>query len=164
MALSKSLNDEQICALLLVRDADEDEEFIPQADDNSIKCCDTNDDVTENTSGAASSTAADTTHLQSPSGDHWYLNELASQGRKKSLNISTAKSGVTVYATNRITENPCTAFDLIFDRNMMKTILSEINKQGKRISQDWRNKLRAYVGLCVLCGVYCSRNQAVRQL
>ena len=53
MALSKSLNDEQICGLLLVSDADEDEddisdkEFILQADDSSSECCDTDDDITE---------------------------------------------------------------------------------------------------------------------
>ena len=138
MAVSKSLNDEQICALLLVSDADEDEddindeEFIPQADDSSSECCDTDDDITKDVSVAASSTAADTTHLKSPSNDHWYLNEPALQGRKKSLNILTAKSGVAAYATNRIKEDRYTAFDLIFDRNMMKTIQVETNKQGKR--------------------------------
>ena len=123
---------------------------------------------TEDISAAALSTAADTTYLQSSSGDHWYLNEPASQGQKKSLNILTEKSGVTAYATHQITEDPCTAFDLIFDRNMMKTILVETDKQGNRISQDWElitdNELRAYVGLCILRGVYRSRNQAVRQL
>ena len=142
MHLSKSLNAEQIFALLFVSDADEDdisdEEFLSQADDSSSECCDTDDDITEDVSAAASSTAADTTHLQSPSGDHWYLNEPASQDRKKSSNILTAKSGVTVYATNQIAEDPCIAFDLILDRNMMKTILVETNKQGKPISQDWK--------------------------
>ena len=81
MVLSKSLNDEKICALLLVSDADEDEddiseeEFIPQADNSSSECWDTKNDITEDISAAASSTAADTTHLQSSFGDHWYLNE-----------------------------------------------------------------------------------------
>ena len=174
MALSKSLNDEQISALLFVSDTDEneddisDQEFIPQADDSSSECCDIDDVLTEDISAAASSTAADATHLQSSFDDHWYLNEPASQGRKKSLNILTSKSGVTAYATNQIAEDPCTAFDLIFDKNMMKTILVETNKQGKRISEDWKlireNKLRAYVGPCILRGVYRSRNQAVRQL
>ena len=131
MALSKFLNDEQICALLLVSDADEDkddisdEEFIPH--DSSSECCDTDDDITEDISAAASITAADTTHLQSSSGEHWYLNEPALQSQKKSLNILTAKSGVPAYAKNRIKENPCSAFDLILDKIMMKTILIETN-------------------------------------
>ena len=96
------------------------------------------------------------------------MNKPASQGQKKILNILTAKSGVTGYATNRTTEDPCTAFDLIFDRSKMETILVESNKQGKRISQDWKlitkNELRAYVGLCIFRAVHRSRNQAVRQL
>ncbi|XP_076069849.1 uncharacterized protein LOC143041722 isoform X1 [Oratosquilla oratoria] len=51
---------------------------------------------------------------------------------------------------------------------MMGTILVETDKQGQRICQDWKltteNELRAYVGLCILRGVYRSKNQAVRQL
>ena len=42
-----------------------DEEFIPQADDSSSECCDTDDDITEDISATASRTAADITHLQS---------------------------------------------------------------------------------------------------
>ena len=80
----------------------------------AVNVVNVDDDITEDILVAASSTAADKKHLQSPSGDHWFLNESALQGRKKSLNILTAKSGVTAYVTNRITEGPCTAFGLLF--------------------------------------------------
>ncbi|XP_076047476.1 uncharacterized protein LOC143029018 [Oratosquilla oratoria] len=172
MARRKSLSNERISEILLQSDVDKDtddirdEEFIPQVGDASSDCSDADEDISEDVT--ASSVAVDTKYLQSPSGDCWFFNEPSSQGRMKSLNILTSQSGVTAYTTNRITEDPCTAVDLLFDRDMMGTILVETNKQGQQICQDWKliteNELRAYVGFCILRGVYRSKNQAVRQL
>ena len=49
----------------------------------AVNVVNVDNDITEDILVAASSTAADKKHLQSPSGDHWFLNEPALQGRRK---------------------------------------------------------------------------------
>lgn len=174
MACQKGLTDNEIMSLLYdtqLSDNEEDlddisdEEYVPNdssSEDEYEEEEDTGQELVGNPPGTAN-------YLVAPSGDKWYKTCPAATGRLSSINVITTKPGPTVYSSARMTECPSSAFDLIFDHEMTKTILIETNREGKRIKKDnfleiTNEEIRAFLGLCILRGVHKSKNQDVRDL
>ena len=67
------------------------------------------------------------------SGDKWYRTNILSASRLTSINVITIKPVPTVYTSGRITVNPSSAFNLIFDNEMTKTLLYETNREERRV-------------------------------
>ena len=85
------------------------------------------------------------------------------------VNVMKTKPGITSYATSRILEAPSSAFYLIFDESMIDTICPVTNREGTRVLGQALNKftqieIEAFLGLCILRGVYRSKNKNVREL
>lgn len=107
--------------------------------------------------------------LVSPSGEVWSPTPLPYQGRASSSNILRIRQGITSYATQRIDKDASSAFKAIFDKDILDTIIYETNREGARIKGDkWKSltndELDAYIGLCILRGVYKSNGESVREL
>lgn len=177
MPRNKCLSDENIRALLADDDDDgileevddiSDEEFVLHErelqDDEEISSSDEDSQAEslEISEGSGSNC------FTSPSGDKWFINAPPNTGRMPAHNVLTSRPGITAYAASRITEDPASAFELIFDNDMMETILTETNRQGGKVIKEWKtisvDELKAYIGLCILRGVFKSKHQAVRQL
>lgn len=112
---------------------------------------------------------AATTSFVSPSGEVWSQTPPPSQGRAASSNILRSGQGVTPYATQRIDEDAASSFKVIFDREMLDTVVYETNREGARVKgENWKPltsvELDAYIGLCILRGVYKSKGESVREL
>ena len=110
-----------------------------------------------------------TKYLVVKSGDKWDRTNISSAGRLSSINVITTKPGPTVYASARMTVNPSSAFNLIFDNEMTKTLLYETNREGRRVKgNDFKeiilDEITAFLGLCILRGAYKSKSKAVRDL
>lgn len=107
--------------------------------------------------------------LTAPSGQKWTTQPPNPQGRVRASNILRQRPGVTSYAAQRINENIISSFKILFDHSMLETILIETNRQGRRMKGPaWKDmdyiELDAYIGLCILRGVYKSSNESVREL
>lgn len=107
--------------------------------------------------------------MTAPSGQKWTTQLPHPQGRERASNIFRQRPGVTSYAAQRLSENIISSFKILFDHSMLETILHETNRQGRRMKGPaWKNidytELDAYIGLCILRGVYKSSNESVREL
>ena len=107
--------------------------------------------------------------MTAPSGQKWTTQPPNPQGRMRASNIFRQRPGVTCYAAQRINENIISSFKILFDHSMLETILLETNRQGRRMKgPSWKDmdytELDAYIGLCILRGVYKSSNESVREL
>ena len=145
MPRNKCLSDENIRALLADDDDDgileevddiSDEEFVLHErelqDDEEISSSDEDSQAEslEISEGSGSNC------FTSPSGDKWFINAPPNTGRMPAHNVLTSRPGITAYAASRITEDPASAFELIFDNDMMETILTETNRQGGKVIKE----------------------------
>ena len=107
--------------------------------------------------------------MTAPSGQKWTTRHPHLQGRERESNILRQRPGVTPYAAQRLKENIISSFKILFDHSMLETIVFETNRQGRRMKgPEWKEidniELDAYIGLCILRGVYKSSNESVREL
>lgn len=107
--------------------------------------------------------------MTAPSGQRWRNEAPSSRGRQPVSNVMRQRPGLTRYAERKIDESVVTCFKLLFDQEMLDTILHETNRQGRRLKRDtWKaiasTELDAYIGLCILRGAYKSNNESVREL
>ena len=139
MALRKGLTNIEIQSLLDDSDNEDnledisDEEFFPNAlseDESNDDSFDDDHDVLQESNFEND---MQTKYLVAKSGDKWYRTNISSAGRLSSINVITTKPGPTVYASARMTVNPSSAFNLIFDNEMTKTLLYETNREGRRV-------------------------------
>ena len=78
-------------------------------------------------------------YITASSGDKWYVKTPALAGRMNDVNVMTSQSGITAYAASRITHDPDSAFKLVFDQNMIATVLFETNRQGEKTITTGKN-------------------------
>ncbi len=105
--------------------------------------------------------------VTSPSGQLWCRNAPL-VGQRTACNVMRQQPGVTAWAASRI-EDEVTAFEAIFDDNMMKTILVETNREARRSKGDnWfdyeMKDMKAFIGLVILRGVYRAHNESLEEL
>ena len=105
--------------------------------------------------------------VTSPSGQLWCRNAPL-VGQRMARNVMRQQPGVTAWAASRI-EDEVTAFEAIFDDNMMKTILVETNREARRSKGDnWfdyeMKDMKAFIGLVILRGVYRAHNESLEEL
>jgi hypothetical protein len=75
--------------------------------------------------------------LRSRSGEIlWQREHPNPQGRLPKKHILRGKAGISAYAANRITDNPTTAFYLIFDKATIESIRQHTNKEGQRVMKE----------------------------
>jgi hypothetical protein len=128
----------------------------------------TNPSSTDETDDDEAVTRANPSFI-SASGEVWTQTPPPRQGRARSSNILRSRQGVTSYATQRIDEDASSAFKVIFGRELLDTIVFETNREGQRIKgAEWKplsnTELEAYIGLCILRGVYKSKGESLRDL
>ena len=176
MSRYKSLTDEEIRRIIELDDETQeetedisDDEYIPNSCDSSSQDQSSEDEEENIDEGhAVTDCRGCDVYMAAPSGDKWYSRTSNSAGRMCAANVMTSQPGITAYAGSRITSDPISAFNLIFDQNMKVTILVETNRQGEKAIKNWKkmamDEFEAYLGLCILRGVYKSKHQAVRQL
>ena len=103
--------------------------------------------------------------MTAPSDQKWTTRHPHLQGRERESNILRQRPGVTPYAAQRLNENIISSFKILFDHSMLETIVFETNRQGRRMKgPEWKEidniELDAYIGFCILRGVYKSNNES----
>ena len=143
---------------------DEIEAAIPEARTSSDSSSDYEDDIEEQSSSNIVGRS-----LTAPSGQKWTTQPPSRRGRVPASNVIRQRPGLTGYAAQRITEDIVSSFNILFDHSMIETLITETNRQGQRKKGDaWNsidsNEMNAYLGICILRGVYRSSNEPVRDL
>lgn len=111
----------------------------------------------------------DNVNLKSPSGQEWSRTPpVGVAGRTQRRNVVRHHAGITAYATNRV-HDELSAFHVIFDHSMIDTILYETNRERVRVQgEDFKRisleEMNAYIGLCILRGVYRGHNECLEEL
>jgi hypothetical protein len=150
-------------------DTETDTEMDTEDDGSDSSCASHDTDCSSSESSDDDMASAEQPNFVSPSGEIWSQDPPPHQGRASSSNVLRSSQGVTSYATQRIDTDVASAFKLIFDQDMMNTILFETNREGQRVKRsEWKSitkcELDAYFGLCILRGVYKSKSESIREL
>ena len=111
-----------------------------------------------------------TTHnlLVSSSGQTWSkIPPFNHAGQTPRRNVKCHRLGITAYGAHRVCDE-LSSFKAIFDNEMIETILVETNREGQRIKSDFVKftvtDIHAYLGLCILRGVYKGSNESLEEL
>ncbi|PAA53757.1 hypothetical protein BOX15_Mlig004292g1 [Macrostomum lignano] len=104
----------------------------------------------------------------SPSGQAWSTNPPARCGQRPAGNILRLRPGITQFATARLHDEE-SAFKLLFDADMVDTIVVETNREATRVlGQAWlpttRVEMYGYIGLCFLRGVFKGNMESIEEL
>ena len=107
-------------------------------------------------------------NLTSPSGEVWH-NKPPLGGQRPARNIIRNRpGGPTPYSAARL-HNEESAFSLIFDNEMVETIVYETNREGHLVAgvafqPTTVVEMRAFLGLCILRGVYKGHMESIDEL
>lgn len=105
--------------------------------------------------------------LQSPGGQQWTREQPGPVGRRPAHNILRHRSGITAYAAGRIADE-MSAFNLLFDTDMVDTMIAETNREAERVKEAWtpttRTEMASFIGLCILRGVYKGHSESIDEL
>ena len=76
--------------------------------------------------------------------------------------------GITAYSKQRI-HDIVSSFICVFDQSVLNTITAKTNREGRRLKgNEWKNvatmEMEAYIGLCILRGVFKSNKESICQL
>ena len=158
------LSDEESDSEESVSDVDEDEREIQVPHDGGDE---EEEDETSEEELAPLTQRLNLGRLTSPNGEVWH-EEPPRGGRRPARNILRNQPGPTPYAAARL-QNELSAFLLIFDNDMIETLVVETNreghlKHGEAFQPTSIVEMRAYIGLCILRGVYKGHLESVDEL
>lgn len=97
----------------------------------------------------------------------WRRTPYSTSGRQRAANIFRQHPG----PSRQIRQSSASAneiFENFITPHMIRNIMQHTNAEGRRRNSAWKNadeeEIRKFIGLLLLSGVYCSKNEAISQL
>ena len=141
-------------------------------EEEQLESEETSSEESENEESIESETQNNINSLIAKDGSVWKLlaNGHVRNGRKRSHNVFTARSGPTYYAKRHIIEgSPISAFRLFVNESMLKIIKNCTETEANRIlnSENFQlpiEELESFLGLCFARGIFVSKNTPINYL